>query len=60
MEVNFLLLVLAALGGMLTKVIFGWDPWKAFGFLTAVVLFLPIVGLGLISDPVPLRQMIDA
>ena len=34
MEFNFGLLVLAALAGMVLKLVVGWDPWKLVGSLT--------------------------
>ena len=43
-ELNFTLLVIAALAGMVAKSIVGWDPWKLLGSLTltfTIILLLP-------------------
>ena len=47
MEVDFLIWVFTALVGMVGKMMVGWDPWKSFGVLSLIVLFAPILQLGL-------------
>ena len=55
MELSFELLVLAALAGMVIKILVGWDPWKLLGSLgltfTLILLLPPLLGLGFESDP---------
>lgn len=50
MEVNFILLVFAALAGMVAKLAVAWDPWKLLGTLSLITLVLPVVQLGFIHD----------
>ena len=59
MEFNLTLLVLAALAGMVAKLIFGWDPWKLLGSLTFVLLLLPLLGPVFEDDPLVLQEMTD-
>lgn len=51
MELNFFLLVVAALAGMIVKLFAGWDPWKLLGSLSLVLLFLPMLSLAFVTDP---------
>ena len=55
MELNFTLLVIAALAGMVAKLIVGWDPWKLLGSLTLtftmLLLLPPLLGLAFENDP---------
>lgn len=51
MELNFFLLVIAALMGMVIKAFVGWDPLKLLGSLTLALLFLPVLGLVFETDP---------
>ena len=50
MELNFLLLVIAALAGLTAKVVFGFDPYKLAGTLGFMILLLPMIGIGLEKD----------
>ncbi len=52
---NFLLLVIAALAGMVAKVFLGWDPWKLIGAFGLMLIVLPILGLAFIHDPQALQ-----
>jgi len=60
MEMDFLLFVLASLGGLMAKLIVGWDPWKLFGVLTVIALFFPIVQLGLVQDQIEQQNLVNA
>ena len=55
MEFSFELLVLAALAGMVIKILVGWDPWKLVGALglafTLILLLPPLLGLAFENDP---------
>ncbi len=59
MEFSLTLLVLAALAGMVAKLIVGWDPWKLLGSLTIILLILPLLGLAFEDDPLVLQEMTD-
>lgn len=60
MELNFTLLVIAALAGMVAKSIVGWDPWKLLGSLTLtftiILLLPPMLGLAFENDPQVVQQ----
>ena len=55
MEFSFELLVLAALAGMVIKILVGWDPWTLAGSLglafTLILLLPPLLGLAFENDP---------
>ena len=55
MEMNFTLLVIAALAGMVAKLVVGWDPWKLLGSLTLaftmLLLLPPLFGVAFENDP---------
>ena len=51
MEPNFILLILAALAGMVARTFVGWDPWKLFAALGLILLVLPALGLVFETDP---------
>ena len=55
MGFSFELLVLAALAGMVIKLLVGWDPWKLAGYLglafVLVLLLPPLLGLAFENDP---------
>ena len=38
MELNFTLLVIAALAGMVAKSVVGWNPWKLLGSVASFLL----------------------
>ena len=57
MEFSFTLLVLAALAGMIAKLVFGWDPWKLLGSLAFILLLLPLIGLAFEDDPQIVQKM---
>lgn len=43
MEFSFLMLVLAALLGMKSKIKFGWDLWKLLGSLAFILVLVPLL-----------------
>ena len=55
MELNFTIVVVAALAGMVAKSAIGWDPWKLLGFLTLtfaiLLLVAPLLELAFENDP---------
>ena len=51
MEMNFLMLVIAALAGLIINAIWGFNPVAIIGGFSLLVLFLPIMGLGFEHDP---------
>jgi len=51
MEVNFLMLVIAALVGLIINAIWGFNPVAIIGGFSLLVLFLPVLGLGFQHDP---------
>ena len=51
MEINFLLLVVAALVGLITNAIWGFNPWSMIGAFSLLVLFFPVLGLAFEHDP---------
>ena len=55
MELDFTLLVLAALAGMVAKLVVGWDPRKLLESLTLtfsmLLLIPPLLGLAFENDP---------
>ena len=57
MEFSFILLVLAALAGMIARFIIGWDPWKLLGSLIFIFLLLPLLGLAFEDDPLVVQEM---
>ena len=64
MEFNFGILVLAALAGMVIKLVVGWDPWKLVGLLALVftlILLIPTLpGLALENDPQVVQETANA
>ena len=64
MEFDFGLLVLAALVGMVIKLVVGWDPWKLLGFLTLtftlILLLPPLLGLAFENDPQVVQETTNA
>lgn len=64
MEFSFELLVLAALAGMIVKLIVGWDPWKLAGSLglafTTILLIPPLLGLSFENDPQVVQETTNA
>ena len=56
MELNVLIVVVAALAGMVAARNLGWDPWKLLGQLMLVVILLPLFGLAFESDPQVLQE----
>ena len=60
MEFNFTLLVLAALAGMVARLVFGWDPWKLLGSLTLLLLLLPLPGLAFENDPQVVEEVTNS
>ena len=60
MGVHFLWLGFASLIGMMAIMITGWDPWKLVGVLIFVVLFSPIVQIGLVQDQVEQQNLVNA
>ena len=60
MEFNFTLLVLAALAGMVAKLVFGWDPWKLLASLTLLLLLLPLLGLAFENDPQVVEEVTNS
>ena len=56
MELDFVILVAAALVGMIAARNLGWDPWKLLGQLMLVVILLPLFGLFFESDPQVLQE----
>ena len=60
MEFNFTLLVLAALAGMVARLVFGWDPWKLLASLTLLLLLLPLLGLTFENDPQVVEEVTNS
>lgn len=60
MEFNFTLLVLAALAGMVARLVFGWDPWKLLAPLTLLLLLVPLLGLALENDPQVVEEVTNS
>ena len=57
MEINFFILVIAALAGLIINAIWGFDPVKLLGTLSLLVLFLPVLGLGFEQNPQAAQTM---
>ena len=51
MQLDFEILVLAALAGIVAARTLGWNPWKLLGQLMLVVILLPLFWLAFESDP---------
>ena len=51
MELNFGMLVAAALAGLIVSAIWGFNPWAILGTFSLLVLFLPLLGLMFQTDP---------
>lgn len=60
MEVNFLLLVAAALAGLVVNTICKFNPWAIFGTFSFLILLFPILGLGFQHDPQVVQSMTNA
>lgn len=50
MEFNFLLLVIAALVGLVVNAIWGFNPVAIIGALSLMILFFPVLGLAFESN----------
>ncbi|MGA9047953.1 MAG: hypothetical protein WB588_03075 [Dehalococcoidia bacterium] len=57
MEINFILLVIAALFGLIINAIWGFNPWAIFGGISFLVMIFPILGLGFEHDPQVVQTM---
>ena len=60
MEVNFLMLVIAALVGLIINAICGFNPVAIIGGFSLLVLFLPVLGLGFQHNPQIAQAIADS
>jgi len=60
MEFNFLLLVIAALVGLIVNAIWGLNPWAIIGALSLMILFFPVLGLAFQPDPQAAQAIADS
>lgn len=51
MELNFGMLVAAALAGLIVNAILGFNPWAILGTFSLLVMLLPLLGLMFNTDP---------
>ncbi len=51
MEMNFLLMVVAALAGLVVNAIWKFNLWAILGSVSFLLLVFPILGLGFQHDP---------
>jgi len=59
MELNFGLLVFAALVGLIINAIYGWNPVAILSSISLLVLMLPLLAVAIQKDPQVALSMAD-